>query len=166
MLTPEQQVMFQSPERSSTGQSNPRPNNELGSITSEARIACRRTCTIKTVPPFLRAPCRNICEDSPPALEACAHGAAGGDPVMGARQLSGSLADLWPETANPLARSAGRGLENDHSRTRNALAQWCSTGVVQARCAPSTRPPHSQVLTQLPVDFLLVKKVTLDTNGY
>ena len=43
---------------------------------------------------------------------------------MGARQLSGSLADLWPETANHLARSAGRGLENDHSRTRNAFAQW------------------------------------------
>ena len=83
---------------------------------------------------------------------------------MGARQLSGSLADLWPETANHLARSAGRGLENDHSRTRNALAQWCSTGVVQARCAPSTRPPLAS-LTQLPVDFLLVKKVTLDRDG-
>ena len=69
-------------------------------------------------------------------------GAAGGDPVMGARQLSGSLADLWPETANHLARSAGRGLENDHSRTRNALAQW-QHGSRPARCAPTTRPTHT-----------------------
>ena len=115
--------------------------------------------------PFSRAPCCNICEDSPPALEACARGAAGGDPVIGARQLSGSLADLWPETANHLARSAGRGLENDHFRTRNALTQWQHGSRPGKVCAKHKTNTLLLSEGQLPVDFLLVKKVTLDRDG-
>jgi hypothetical protein len=56
-------------------------------------------------------------EDSPPVLEAHYEKAAtaGGDPVMGDRQLSGSLADLWPETAIALL-ALQHGLENSHHR--------------------------------------------------
>ena len=79
---------------------------------------------------------------------------------MGARQLSGSLADLWPETANHLARSAGRGLENDHSRTRNAFAQW-QHGSRPGKVCASTKT--SSTLTS--TNQLLVKKVTLKRDG-
>ena len=84
---------------------------------------------------------------------------------MGARQLSGSLADLWPETANHLARSAGRGLENDHSRTRNAFAQWQHGSRPGKVCASTKTSSTLASTTQLPVNFLLVKKVTLDRDG-
>ena len=86
---------------------------------------------------------------------------------MGARQLSGSLADLWPETANHLARSAGRGLENDHSRTRNAFAQW-QHGSRPGKVCASTKDLHTLASTN-PVTgrlFTSQKEVTLDTNGY
>ena len=161
--------MFQSPERSSTGQSNPRPNNELGSTTSEATIACRRTCTIKTVPPFLRAPCRNICEDSPPALEACTRGAAGGDPVASGSPAQWFLSRL--QICGQRQQILLLAVQDEGSKmttlAQGTLQRSGSTGVVQQgvrQAQDSTLLVHAEA--SLPVDFLLVKKVTLYRNPF
>jgi hypothetical protein len=91
VLTPEQQVMLPDPRAILDGTMSWEASRVRRGLLADARARLRRYPLFRTphAATFVRTAHRHLRHE---------RGAAGGDPVMGARQFSGSLADLWPET--------------------------------------------------------------------